>query len=143
MTESDVIRVERRVAGPPRTVFRYLTESALWARWQGESADLDPVPGGRFLVRMSGDQVVEGEYVVVERDARVVVSWGWRDHARMPPGTSTIEFELVPDGSGTLVRFTHRAIPPDDVAIHRAGWEVFLPRLEIAATGGDPGANPV
>jgi uncharacterized protein YndB with AHSA1/START domain len=143
MSAGDVIRVERRVAAPPSAVFRYLTESTLWARWQGESADLDPTPGGRFSVRMSEGQVVEGEFVSVDPDRRVVVTWGWRDHPRMPPGTSTVELELVPDGSGTLVRLTHRGIPTEDVPIHRAGWDVFVPRLAVAATGGDPGPNPV
>ena len=142
MTEADVIHVERRIAAPPAAVFRYLTESELWSRWQGESAELEPTPGGRFQVRMAEGQVVEGEFVAVEPDRRVVVSWGWQNHPRMPPGTSTVEFELTPDGDGTLVRLTHRGIPVDDVPIHRAGWDMFLPRLEIAVGGGDPGPNP-
>ena len=66
MTEADVIQVERRIAAQPAAVFRYLTESDLWARWQGESAELDPTPGGRFVVRMAEGQVVEGEFVTVE-----------------------------------------------------------------------------
>jgi uncharacterized protein YndB with AHSA1/START domain len=142
MNDTDVIRVERRIAAPPASVFRYLTESDLWSRWQGESAELEPTPGGRFQVRMAEGQVVEGEFVAVEPDRRVVVSWGWHQHPRMPPGTSTVEFELVPDGDGTLVRLTHRGIPVDDVPIHRAGWDLFLPRLEIAVGGVDPGPNP-
>ena len=142
MTVADVIRVERRIAAQPSAVFRYLTESDLWARWQGETVELEPTPGGRFMVRMAEGQVVEGEFVAVEPDRRVVVSWGWQQHSRMPPGTSTVEFELTPDGDGTLVRLTHRGLPPEDVPIHRTGWDTFLPRLEIAATGGDPGPNP-
>lgn len=142
MNEEDVIRIERRVDAPAGAVFRYLTESALWARWQGHSADLEPQPGGRFTVTMAEGQVVEGSFVAVEQDARVVVTWGWQGHERMPPGTSTVEFELVPDGDATVVRLTHRGIPRDDVPIHRAGWEVFVPRLAIAATGRDPGPNP-
>lgn len=141
-TEADVIYVERRVEAPPRAVFRYLTEPALWARWQGESAELEPVPGGRFVVRMAEGQVVQGEFVAVEPDARVVISWGWQGHPRMPPGASTVEFDLVPDGAGTLVRLTHRGIPPEDVPLHQVGWDIFLPRLAIAAEGGDPGPNP-
>ena len=142
MTESVVIQVERRIAAPPAAVFRYLTEADLWARWQGQSAELDPTPGGRFAVRMAEGQIVEGKFVDVEPDRRVVVTWGWQDHPRMPPGTTTVEFELTPDGDGTLVRLTHRGLPPEDLPIHRAGWDVFLPRLEIAAGGGDPGPNP-
>jgi len=142
VTESDVIHVERRIAAAPSAVFRYLTESDLWSRWQGESANLDPTPGGLFQVRMAEGQVVEGEFVVVEPDRRVVLTWGWQQHPRMPPGTSTVEFELTPDGDGTLVRLTHRGIPDEDVPIHRAGWDMFLPRLEIAVGGGNPGPNP-
>jgi uncharacterized protein YndB with AHSA1/START domain len=142
VSDSDVIQVERRVAAPPSAVFRYLTESDLWSRWQGEAAELEPTPGGHFEVRMAEGQVVEGEFVAVEPDRRVVVTWGWQQHPRMPPGTSTVEFELTSDGDGTLVRLTHRGIPPEDVPIHRAGWDMFLPRLEIAVSGGDPGPNP-
>ena len=143
MTAVDEIRVERRIDAPPSAVFRYLTESDLWSRWQGESADIDPVPGGRFEVTMAEGQVVQGTFVTVEPDRRVVVTWGWHAHPRMPPGTTTVEFELVPDGAGTLVRLTHRGIPREDVPIHRTGWEMFLPRLDLAATGGDPGPNPI
>ena len=141
--EGDTIRVERRIDAPPSAVYRYLTESNLWSRWQGESADIDPVPGGRFQVRMADDQVVEGTYVAVEPGTRVVITWGWQGHPRMPPGTTTVEFELVEDGPGTIVRLTHRGIPAEDVPLHRQGWDVFLPRLGTAAAGGDPGPNPL
>src|SRR4051812_37078430 len=113
MTETEVIEVEQRVAAPPSAVFRYLTESDLWSRWQGESALLDPTPGGIFRITMAEDQIVEGTFIDVEPDRRIVVSWGWRDHPRMPPGSTTVEFELVPDGDGTIIRLTHRDIPAD------------------------------
>jgi uncharacterized protein YndB with AHSA1/START domain len=141
--EPDTIRVERRIAAPPGAVFRYLTESDLWARWQGEFAELDPRPGGRFRIRMAEGQVVEGAYVALEPDARVVITWGWDGHPRMPPGTTTVEFELVADGQDTIVRLTHRGIPPEDIPLHQQGWEMFLSRLETAATGGHPGPNPI
>jgi uncharacterized protein YndB with AHSA1/START domain len=140
--EGDTIRVERRIDASPSAVYRYLTESELWSRWQGESADLDPVPGGRFQVTMGDDQIVEGTFVAVEPCIRVVITWGWQGHPRMPPGTTTVEFELVADGPGTIVRLTHRGIPVDDLPLHRQGWGMFLPRLETAVTGGDPGPNP-
>jgi uncharacterized protein YndB with AHSA1/START domain len=143
VTDGDLIRLEQRITAPPSAVFRYLTEPALWRRWQGESADLDPRPGGRFIVRMAEGQVVEGKYVAVEQDRRVVVTWGWRDHPRLPPGTSTVDFELLPDGTGTLVRLTHSRLPAEDLPIHRAGWDAFVPRLAVAAAGGDPGPSPL
>ncbi len=140
--EPETIRVERRIAAPPSAVFRYLTESDLWARWQGEVAELDPRPGGRFRVLMAEGQVVEGAYLAVEPNARVVITWGWDGHPRMPAGTTTVEFELIEDGAETIVRLTHRGIPPEDLSLHRQGWDVFLARLATAAAGGDPGPNP-
>lgn len=141
-TEPETIHIERRIAAPASAVFRYLTESQLWARWQGETAELDARPGGRFRVRMGEGQVVEGAYVAVEPNARIVITWGWVGHPRMPPGTTTVEFELVEDGPDTIVRLTHRGIPSEDLPLHREGWESFIPRLAAAAEGGDPGPNP-
>ena len=141
-TEVDVIRLERRIEASPDAVFRYLTESDLWSRWQGQSAELDPVPGGRVVIRMAEGQVVEGSYVEIRPGQRVVITWGWVGHPRMPPGTTTVEFDLVADGSGTIVRLTHRGLPSEDLPIHRQGWEAFLPRLATASAGGDPGPSP-
>jgi uncharacterized protein YndB with AHSA1/START domain len=141
--DTDVIRVEQRIEAPPAAVFRYLTEPELWSRWQGERVELDPVPGGRIVIRMNESQVVEGSFVEISPVTRVVITWGWRAHPRMPPGTTVVEFDLVADGAGTILRLTHRGILPEDVPIHRQGWEVFVPRLTTAATGGDPGPNPL
>jgi uncharacterized protein YndB with AHSA1/START domain len=142
-TDSDVIRLERRIEAPPGAVFRYLTHADLWARWQGQSVELEPVPGGRVVIRMSEGQVVEGSYVEIEPEQRVVITWGWVGHERMPPGATTVEFDLIADGSGTIVRLTHRGLPTEDVPIHRQGWDAFMPRLAIAASGGDAGPSPL
>ena len=143
MTDSEVILIEQRIAAPPASVFRYLTESALWSRWQGKHADLEPRPGGRFRVTMGDGATVEGEYVEVQRDTRVVITWGWQEHPRMPPGSTTVEFDLIPEGDGTLVRLRHRGLPPEDLPIDRMGWDAFLPRLDKVARGVDPGPDPI
>ena len=60
------------------------------------------------------------------------------------PGASTIEITLEPDGDGTHLRFEHRDLPSADSAgRHAHGWDHFLPRLVEAATGRDPGRDPV
>ena len=43
MTE---IVVEQRIAAPPSTVYRYLTESDRWKEWQGVDATLEARVGG-------------------------------------------------------------------------------------------------
>ena len=58
----------------------------------------------------------------------------------VPPGSSTVEIELVPDGDGTLLRFTHRDLPSAEAAeSHAHGWDHYLGRLAIAAAGRRPG----
>jgi len=142
MTETAPIRVDRHVKAPPSAVYAHLTESALWVRWQGVDADIQAVPGGLFRMAMANGQVAEGRFVQLVPDRRVVFTWGWNGHPSVPPGSSTVEIELIPDADGTLVRLTHRGLPSDDVTPHRIGWNHFLRRLAVAAEGSDPGPDP-
>jgi uncharacterized protein YndB with AHSA1/START domain len=136
------IRVERRIEAPPAAVYAYLTNGDLWARWQGTSAEIEPVAGGLFRMAMSNGSVAEGRFVELIPQVRVVFTWGWRGSATVPPGSSTVEIELAQDGEGTLLRLVHRDLPSEDQPIHRAGWDHYLPRLATAAGGGDPGPDP-
>jgi uncharacterized protein YndB with AHSA1/START domain len=142
MTMEPFIRVERRIAAPPADVYAYLTDSVRWARWQGQSAEVEPVPGGRLRLTMANGATAEGRFIQLVPDSRVVFTWGWRGDEVVPPGSSTVEIELAPDGDGTLLRLTHRDLPPEQLPVHRAGWDHYLPRLATAAGGGDPGPDP-
>jgi uncharacterized protein YndB with AHSA1/START domain len=142
MTESPAIHVEQRVSAPPGTVYAYLTRSELWARWQGAAASDDATTGGAFEMRMANGQVAQGRFLELVPDSRVVFTWGWIGSEELPPGSSTVEIELVPDGDGTLIRLSHRDLPPENVPPHEIGWRHYLPRLGTAAEGGDPGPDP-
>ena len=52
-----------------------------------------------------------------------------------------MSIELIADGEGTLVRLVHSGVPAADRSIHVIGWEHYLPRLALAATGRDPGPD--
>lgn len=129
-----------RIEAPPDAVFPYLTDAALLVRWMGDRALLDAVPGGRYAVDVSGVRV-RGEFVTVDPPHRVVFTWGALGNEALPPGSTTVEVVLRSDGDATLVELTHRDLPEDEVPQHRLGWSHFLPRLAVAATGGDPGAD--
>jgi uncharacterized protein YndB with AHSA1/START domain len=135
------LRVERRIAAQPADVYSYLTDSVRWARWQGQSAEIEAVPGGVFRMVMADGTTAEGRFVQLVPDVRVVFTWGWRGSPTVPPGSSTVEIELAADGEGTLLRLTHRGLPAEDRPIHSAGWRHYLPRLAISAAGGDPGPD--
>jgi uncharacterized protein YndB with AHSA1/START domain len=136
------LRVERRIAASPAEVYAYLTEAARWARWQGASAELEAVPGGRFRMTMADGMSAEGRFVELVPDRRVVFTWGWKGSPTLPPGSSTVEIELVPDGDGTLVRLTHHGLPAEERLIHESGWRHYVPRLATVSEGGDPGLDP-
>jgi uncharacterized protein YndB with AHSA1/START domain len=141
MDEMDKIVRERRVSAAPGMVYRYLTDSDRWARWQGTEAHHDPRPGGLFSMRMANGTTARGQFVELVEDRRVVFTWGWIDHPGVPPGSSTVRIELIPDGDATLVRLTHDGLPNEEIPLHTAGWEHYLPRLAAVAEGSDPGPD--
>ena len=130
-----------RIAATPEKVFPYLTDASLIVRWMGDWADLQPHAGGRFCVDVSGVPV-RGRYLAVEPPHRVVFSWGAAGNDTLPPGSTTVEITLRPDGDETVVELVHRDLPPEEVAKHGVGWGHFLDRLVIAAAGGDVGPDP-
>ncbi len=144
-SETNLVEREIRIEAEPETVFQFFTDPERMVRWMGISATLDPRPGGTFSVNTMGDYFVEGEYVVVEPPHRVVFTWGYgffpAESNPLPPGSSTVEVDLVADGEATIVRLTH-AVPVELGDFHSMGWEHYLDRLGIAATGGDAGPDP-
>jgi uncharacterized protein YndB with AHSA1/START domain len=137
------IVVERRVAVPPEAVWQYLTDGDLWRRWQGAAVTIEAQPGGAFTMRMGDGREAAGRIVDVQPNRRLTFTWGWTDEPdTLPPGSTTVEIELVADGDGTVIRLTHRGLPPSAAPMHEAGWRHYVPRLAELATGGDPGPDP-
>jgi uncharacterized protein YndB with AHSA1/START domain len=86
---------------------------------------------------------MSGEFVEVDPPRRVVFTWGWEiELFATPPQSTIVEVSLTPEGDETVVRLVHRRLQPAAVAFHRAGWEHFLPRLALIASGSDPGVDP-
>ena len=80
-----------------------------------------------------GEVAARGAYITVEPPRRVVFSWGIPGSDALPPGGSTVEVELTPDGDDTIVTLTHRRLSHAHIASHRTGWEHRLWRLRAAA----------
>ena len=132
------IERELRIAARPETVFRFFTDPERMVRWMGRTAELDPRPGGRFRIDYNGSDIAVGSYLVVDPPRRVVFTWGWEAPGDVtPPGASTVEVTLDPDGeTGTRLRLRHTELPLDAVAGHAEGWDQFLPAL-VSAVAGD------
>ena len=138
-----VSTVVREIKAPPETVFSFFTEADRWLSWMGVDAELDPRPGGVFRMNVRGDGYASGHFVAVEPPTRISFTWGWEaEGSPVPPASSTVEIILEPTPTGTEVRLAHHGLPLEMFDSHREGWDHFLGRLAIRATGGDPGPDP-
>jgi uncharacterized protein YndB with AHSA1/START domain len=141
-TETTTVEREFAIAASPETVWEFLVDPEKLMRWKGISVDLDPQPGGIYRCEVIPGHTARGEFVELDRPNRLVFTWGWDGNDGVPPGSSTIEIELATDGEGTSLRFVHKDLPSAEaVSSHKHGWDHYLPRLELAAAGRDPGAD--
>ena len=102
-TERLSVEREITIAATPETVWELLTDPEEATRWMGQAASFDLRPGGTYRVDVIPGDTVRGEFVEIDRPRRLVYTWGWERGSRgsVPPGSTTVEFELVPDGAGT------------------------------------------
>jgi len=79
--------------------------------------------------------------VEVEPPRRVVLSWGLAGAEDLPPGSSLVEFTLIPTETGTRLNLVHSGLPDTRARTHAVGWANYLARLKAAACGLDPGPD--
>jgi uncharacterized protein YndB with AHSA1/START domain len=144
METANSIKREFTVDADPATVFAFFTDPQRLIRWMGVSAELDPRPGGIFLLDVNpAGWIARGEFKEVIPVSRLAYTWGWEGNNHyVAPGSSLIEIDLVPNNGNTLVRFSHSGLPSEAVPGHSEGWTHYLGRLVIAARGDDPGPDP-
>jgi uncharacterized protein YndB with AHSA1/START domain len=110
----------------------------------GEQATFDVQPGGIYRVGVIPGNTARGEFVEIDPPHRLVFTWGWEDGTSdVAAGSTTIEIELVPEGDGTILHFTHSGLPStESTQSHAHGWDHYLGRLAVASAGSDPGRDP-
>ncbi len=140
--EGNLAECEVRISARVETVFSFFTDRERMLRWKGVEANLDPQPCGAYDVQLGEGFHQLGHYVELTPFSRVVFTFGWEGSDEVPPGSSTVEVTFEPDGTDTVVRLRHSNLPSAEAAkMHGAGWEHYLARLAVAATGGDPGPD--
>jgi uncharacterized protein YndB with AHSA1/START domain len=146
---TDRLEVSREIeiAATPETVWEFLVDPDKALRWWGRAARIDAWPGGKLRIEVSSGSIASGEVLEVDPPRRLVYTWGWElgggGPELLPPGSSTVEIELVPSDRGTTLRLLHRGLPGEESAArHAEGWDHYLGRLAVAAPGGDPGPDP-
>jgi uncharacterized protein YndB with AHSA1/START domain len=131
------VRLEIRIEASPATVFALLTDPKQMMSWFAEMVEADPRPGGIFRISGFSGATIEGRYLEVVPNRKVVFTWGGVQGVK--PGQSTVEILLEPDGRGTLLRLRHYRLPRPAVESHRSGWMYSgLVKLKDAAEGRKP-----
>lgn len=138
----DTIRIDRGYPVPPARVFRAWAEPAARERWfvreEGWESEYsqDFRVGGQeegWFRQPGGERYVNRtQFQDIVPDARIVFAYTMVRGAT-PISASLATIELVPEGSGTRLRFTEQIALLDggDTAAEReAGWRGLLDKLE-------------
>jgi uncharacterized protein YndB with AHSA1/START domain len=132
--DDNAIEQEIFIAAAPVTIFAFLIEPTLMARWLGLSHQLDAWPGGTFQVEVSEGNVARGVFTEITPFRRVVFTWGWDSLdptlAAVHPGASLVEIDLEPKEGGTLLRLRHSRLPKDTSKVHDDRWSIYLDHLK-------------
>ena len=133
--DSSVIERQIRIAAPPERVFEFFTDPQKMLQWLGQEVTVDVRPGGLIRIDHNGRDIARGEFLEVVPGRRLVFTWGWEagGDSSVPPGSTTVEVSLVPDGDGTIVRLRHRNLPAASREMYDRGWQDQLARLDKAA----------
>lgn len=159
MTEIAPVEVTVWVPAAPPDVYGFFTDPARYVRWMGSEADLEPVPGGVYRVRMADGFSAAGRFMKVAYPHLVVFTWGFADDeaaartkhegderagaSAMPAGSTRVTVTLLDEYGGTRLTLRHENLPSASLREgHDVAWNTYLPRLVLRAAGGDPGPDP-
>ena len=98
MQEALVVRRETHIPAPPAAVFAFLTDPEKILRWMGTEAEIEPQPGGLYLVNVTGARFARGAFREVVPVHRLAYSFGWDGSEEVPPGSSLVEIDLLGGG---------------------------------------------
>lgn len=132
--------LERHFSAAPDRVFDVVTRADHLTDWWGPEGmfvpegDLDFTAMGPWWSVMQnkdgGRYKVSGHVTRVDPPRAVSFTWAWHDEADARGEESTVTFEVVPDGEGSLFRLTHSFTSEETVGNHEVGWTSSLRKLE-------------
>ena len=105
------MELEREIVidATPETVFELLTVPERHTAWEGTEVELDPRPGGIYRVLVAGEYQAAGNFVEVVPNEKVVFTFGWEMEGNpIVPGSTTVEYTLIPEGNKTRLVVTFR-----------------------------------
>jgi uncharacterized protein YndB with AHSA1/START domain len=131
------------IHAPAAEIYRMLVEPHLFVQWMAADATLDPVVGGTVRWTHANGDTCSGRYLELVPDRRIVFTYGWeRAEVGIPPGSTTVEIDLVADGPATTsLKLVHRGLGDTAADAQQGGWIHYLARLRTLAQGEQPGPD--
>ena len=132
-----LVSYEVIIAAPIEVVWAHLTTAEGLVRWVGPAATADPIPGGRLRWVHPNGATVVGRFLELVPHRRVVFTYGWEDgRLGVPPGSTTVEIDLVEEAGATTHCLVSHGLPPETVPDHQQGWSYFLDILRDTLSAG-------
>jgi uncharacterized protein YndB with AHSA1/START domain/DNA-binding transcriptional ArsR family regulator len=127
------LTVSTKVAASASDVFTALTDPHQMDKWISSAAEVQLRKNGRYTYGWTED--VEGKPVdagptrIIDLEPNKLLSHGWTWPGEA--GTSTVTWEMIPEGSQTVVKLTHSGFGEGDkVEGYVQGWAAFLSKLK-------------
>lgn len=117
----------------PSEAIRAFTEPALLREWWGGQLEIEPEPGGAYVVRFeSQGWTLRGQVLSYDPESELSFTWAW-DHQPDDP-VREVKVRAKPADDGTSLTVEHgphgdSESEQEEAVGHREGWEHFLPRL--------------
>jgi uncharacterized protein YndB with AHSA1/START domain len=137
--EATALTFSRTINAPPAAVFALFQSAAALQAWGCAAAQVDLRLGGRVYLWWNRGYYTAGVFTEVEPAQHLAFTW----QGAGDPGTTVVQIDFVPAGTGTDVRVTHNGVGTDaswKIAAEgiRAGWEDLLKNLQsVVETGID------
>lgn len=119
------------IEASPEIVASFITDPKKMSAWFGNSAEFVAGTGNPYKIFLTNDTAI-GTFVEVSAH-RIVMTWGWEGGAFVPPGSTRLTFELVPEGKATRLTLRHENIHAERREQHAKGWGEHLQTLKRVA----------
>jgi uncharacterized protein YndB with AHSA1/START domain len=124
------------ICAQAKTVFRYFTDSRLFAEWWGAGSQIEGRPGGALKIVYPEGTVALGEVVEMVENKRIVFTYGYEGASKpIPPGGSRVTVTLEERLEGTWLTLKHELADEATRNQHVAGWRYQLALFANAASG--------
>lgn len=138
--EYSSIERELYVEATPEVVYEVISRPEHLREWWPDEAELDPVPGSTGVISFGETKVVPLTVTEADPPRRFAFRWTYDENVVASADNSLlVTFQLIPTGTGTLLRFTETGFRTkgwegarleEKYTEHAKGWDHFLPRLE-------------